>query len=527
MHNTFLHLRSKGPVMAHLLHRCQSLVPNKPLSDQALLGWGLLTAWGLTALVLDLAPIPGPVPVLNIVTSLASIGACLALLLISRLPSLAGIPSPASVHPALIWSPAVFMAVCSIANQAMLWVDAPSIAAILVQMASSAAYIWLMYLWFIAYRLHDPQVVEDHAVWSTGLCAAIYLVSAVAPYPIALVLWVSLPLLSAACLASFIPLPPEVQDGDTPPSSKSPAPAMTPTRIVRPAIRPALGVALSAIACAFAFALAINAADFTAAATYTGFIQASAFGGLALAAVLVLRYITSTRRIELRSLFRLLYPVAASGLFLAALPHPGPAALGLGLCSAGQWALYVFIWIRAVERSDAASGASASHFALARIAFDTGGVLGGLVAMAAAALGSAFGISAPVYILFGGLAVFTASNALLPYTDGNRGACQAPDVAWSDKRPTGKTSEMQLINDLIAQRSNRLAKRFGLSERETQILVRLLKGYSTASIRNELAIAKGTVDTYIQRIYRKCGVHSRQQLVELGEERTNTPNENG
>lgn len=75
----------------------------------------------------------------------------------------------------------------------------------------------------------------------------------------------------------------------------------------------------------------------------------------------------------------------------------------------------------------------------------------------------------------------------------------------------------QNLGDLVDSRSEQFATRYGLSERESQILLRILRGYSTAAIRNELAIAKGTVDTHIQRIYRKCGVHSRQELVELAE----------
>ena len=84
--------------------------------------------------------------------------------------------------------------------------------------------------------------------------------------------------------------------------------------------------------------------------------------------------------------------------------------------------------------------------------------------------------------------------------------------------PRGSSAQLTL-DGLIAARTHNLTDRFGLSEREAQILERLLKGYSTASIRNELAIAKGTVDTYIQRIYRKCDVHGRQELVELAEGR--------
>lgn len=71
------------------------------------------------------------------------------------------------------------------------------------------------------------------------------------------------------------------------------------------------------------------------------------------------------------------------------------------------------------------------------------------------------------------------------------------------------------LESLMADRDSKMAQRYALSQREAQILSYLLRGCSTTAIRNELYIAKGTVDTYVQRIYKKCGVHSRQELVDL------------
>ena len=64
-------------------------------------------------------------------------------------------------------------------------------------------------------------------------------------------------------------------------------------------------------------------------------------------------------------------------------------------------------------------------------------------------------------------------------------------------------------------RTNRLAKRVGLSWREVEICSLLHDGLDPNEVSNRLFISKHTVKTYLKRIYRKCGVHSRAQLIAL------------
>lgn len=58
---------------------------------------------------------------------------------------------------------------------------------------------------------------------------------------------------------------------------------------------------------------------------------------------------------------------------------------------------------------------------------------------------------------------------------------------------------------------------FGLSNREAEVLPLALKGRTAERISQELVISKSTVDTHLRRIYAKCGVHNRQELIDLGE----------
>ena len=62
-----------------------------------------------------------------------------------------------------------------------------------------------------------------------------------------------------------------------------------------------------------------------------------------------------------------------------------------------------------------------------------------------------------------------------------------------------------------------IAAEHGLSKSEAEILPFALKGRTGERIAAEFYISKSTVDTHLRRIYAKCGVHGRQELIDLGE----------
>lgn len=502
-----------------------------------LLGWGLLTAWGLVSLTLEIAPIPGGVAALNAFTSLASLVGCLLVLACGRITARKRVRNRSAARDAgrlpmrLVWGLACATSAFSLANQIILGLQAPTALAIAAQAGASLAYIGLMYLWFRAYVPLDPQQVEEGAIWSTALCAVIFLAATLLPYPAALALCIALPPASAACLslasrphaaALETRLPIGTAPTEIPGSCPSPAPHASPDLPSDPSHTAMLATALGVVACGLVFGLPTNLAGLTAAGTHPALVRLGNLGGLALAAVLALWYVTSARRIDLSSLFRMLYPLAAVSLFLTALPNAVASALGLGLAMAGQWALYVFIWINAVEGCCTVGEQTPAKFAQARISFDTGGMLAGCLGMLLPTIVRAEESEMVIpLVLFGALTVFALVNAFVFRSgsthDPNADPAHTSNPALSRSPQPAPSNTEGALSALARTRAERLARSYGLSERESQILERLLRGHSTAAIRNELAIAKGTVDTYIQRIYRKCGVHARQELVDLAE----------
>lgn len=60
-----------------------------------------------------------------------------------------------------------------------------------------------------------------------------------------------------------------------------------------------------------------------------------------------------------------------------------------------------------------------------------------------------------------------------------------------------------------------VAREFGLTEREAEVMVLLAKGRTRARIQEELYLSGGTVATHARHIYQKVGVHSKQELLDV------------
>jgi DNA-binding NarL/FixJ family response regulator len=63
-----------------------------------------------------------------------------------------------------------------------------------------------------------------------------------------------------------------------------------------------------------------------------------------------------------------------------------------------------------------------------------------------------------------------------------------------------------------------IQRHYDLSERETEVLEKLLHGKNAPAIAGELMISSNTVRSHIKRLYRALGIHSRQELIEFFEE---------
>ncbi len=56
---------------------------------------------------------------------------------------------------------------------------------------------------------------------------------------------------------------------------------------------------------------------------------------------------------------------------------------------------------------------------------------------------------------------------------------------------------------------------FGLSSRETEVALLISQGNSQKRVADELCLSIGTVQSYSKAIYRKMGIHSKQELIDI------------
>ena len=82
-----------------------------------------------------------------------------------------------------------------------------------------------------------------------------------------------------------------------------------------------------------------------------------------------------------------------------------------------------------------------------------------------------------------------------------------------DKSRSSAALSYQLQRDGWNDTVLSIAKENGLSERETEVFELLARGYGSYAIQEKLSISQSTVSTHTQRIYRKTGLHSRQDVI--------------
>lgn len=103
-------------------------------------------------------------------------------------------------------------------------------------------------------------------------------------------------------------------------------------------------------------------------------------------------------------------------------------------------------------------------------------------------------------------AVVLASVTALMLIDGNDYA----EVLF----PTS-TAESERVLTSKDERCAHLSARYGLTARESQVLALVAEGRNEPYIEKALSISRATVKTHVSHIYRKVGVSSRQELLDV------------
>lgn len=166
-------------------------------------------------------------------------------------------------------------------------------------------------------------------------------------------------------------------------------------------------------------------------------------------------------------------------------------------------------WICLVKYAQQGNGRSVLWYAANNILFQGGVLLGGVLAQwvtLAIEDGSIAFAPTALTVLF----VLVAAESLV-FIWMMRDKTTEP----AEREPDQQTSPLDV--DVAVEM---LSERYSLSDREREVIGLLAHGRTAPYISETLFISLNTVNTHVKRIYRKVGVHTRQELLDAIEKET-------
>lgn len=226
-------------------------------------------------------------------------------------------------------------------------------------------------------------------------------------------------------------------------------------------------------------------------------------GGLAAAGVALLALVLSKKRFSFNAMSRFLLPLMVAGFLSFLVFDREDAFIMFVLLGAGYWCLQMLICIALCDAVNGLRLPAVRSFALLyglmQIAILAAKPLGQQLSelLRAASSGLALIVSTAVLIV--------VVLAMYLLRDGAPAVRATHSNGGRDQLGSAQLDEM--------------AREFGLSPRETEVFQLLARGRSLPVIMKELTIAKGTAQTHVRHVYEKTNVHTKQELIDLIEDR--------
>ncbi len=90
--------------------------------------------------------------------------------------------------------------------------------------------------------------------------------------------------------------------------------------------------------------------------------------------------------------------------------------------------------------------------------------------------------------------------------------------------PEGQLESLQRdMKGSFTRRCEEISEKYSLSAREEEVFFLLAKGHNAAFLTDKLCISRSTAKTHINHIYKKLGIHTQQELLNMVEERHRGP----
>lgn len=197
-----------------------------------------------------------------------------------------------------------------------------------------------------------------------------------------------------------------------------------------------------------------------------------------------------------------------------AFPYHFPGGTPLAVAEAGRIVIALFVAVVALRLLGSGKESPTPLFLKIGVAAFSAMLIADMLAMAAQlqpaydysdfrfrTVFSGIGITALVILLLGPLARINRTIRQAGGID-NAGACVEQEPSLEGR---------------FEQACASFSSDYGLSTREGEVFGLIANGRDVPYIENELVLAKSTVKTHIKHIYEKCGVSSRQDLLDLFE----------
>lgn len=237
----------------------------------------------------------------------------------------------------------------------------------------------------------------------------------------------------------------------------------------------------------------------------TGVISGALLLGVFIIVVFVIR-----RRISVRWLLGGAVAFTAAGFLFRPLLSPVflvPAEIAL---SVGSIFCEAFIWVMAVQiartSSNALKGATA-----ARLLIVSGHLLGTLIALTADTVSL---VVPQAYDAVSFVVVFAfVLMLLLLINNPEKDRQPRPASVSKELQPPDKVSHRWIAPE--KEPCARLAGRFGLTPRETEVLEQLAQGRDLAYMEEKFVLSRNTLKMHIKHVYAKLDVHGKQEVINL------------
>lgn len=231
--------------------------------------------------------------------------------------------------------------------------------------------------------------------------------------------------------------------------------------------------------------------------------------GLLMAVAIALFSLAHFSRLTMASIMRIVTPAIVVACLLLLAPGSSMQLFSGVLMAIAETPLIVFVTLWSMGRAHCGELEARSGFGVLMGSAQLGIFLGSLLLSP----GDGTGVDSG-WVIAVLCAAFVLLASFAPAGSGERPErLQAAEAASPDASGAAPADASVSLDTACAA----VSERFGLSEREHEVLVLLARGHSRAYIRDALFISKNTIATHARHIYQKTGTHSQQELIVLVE----------